>query len=306
MAKIIVFGQAQFGERVFSGLRERGHDILAVSVPPRPAERPPDPLEQAAREAGIPVVQRRSYKGEEAYAEVAPERADLAVLAYVTQIIPARILDAPRFASVCFHPSLLPAYRGGSAINWQIIRGETRSGVTLFRPDDGIDSGPIYLQREIEIGPDDSAGSFYYGKVFDVGVDATLEAVELILSGRAQATPQDESLATYDPLCRDEHAAIDWNEPTETVHNLIRGCDPSPGAHSRWRGETVRFYGSRRAAAKSVAPPGTVLAVGEEGIEVATADGSVRLAKMKAGGGKCPAAEAAASAGIEVGAVLGS
>ncbi len=306
MAKIIVFGQAQFGERVFSGLRERGHEILVVSVPPRLAGRPPDPLEQAAREAGVPIVQRRSYKDEEAYAELSPERADLAVLAYVTQIIPLRILDAPRLASVCFHPSLLPAYRGGSAINWQLIHGRTRGGVTLFRPDDGIDSGPIYLQREIEIGPDDSAGSFYYGKVFEPGVEATLEAVELILSGRAQATPQDERLATYDPLCRDEHAGIDWNETAARVHNLIRGCDPSPGAHCRWRGETLRFYGSRRAADHRVAAPGTVVAIGEDGIEVAAADGSVRLAKVKAGGAKRPAAEAAAAVGIEVGTVLGA
>ena len=142
--------------------------------------------------------------------------------------------------------------------------------------------------------------------MFEPGVEATLEAVELILSGRAQATPQDERLATYDPLCRDEHAGIDWNETAARVHNLIRGCDPSPGAHCRWRGETLRFYGSRRAADHRVAAPGTVVAIGEDGIEVAAADGSVRLAKVKAGGAKRPAAEAAAAVGIEVGTVLGA
>ncbi len=305
MGKILLFGQAKFGERVFAGLRERGHEILAVAVPPPRAGRPPDPLEQAAREAGVPVISRRSYKDEEVVRLLEPERADLGVLAYVTQIIPRRILDAPKFASVCFHPSLLPAYRGGSAINWQIIRGETRGGVTLFRPDDGIDSGPIYLQRELEIGPDDSAGSYYYGKVFDVGVEATLEAVELILSGRAEAVPQDETRATYDPLCRDEHAAIDWRRPTKEVHDLIRGCDPSPGAHCLWQGQRLRFYGSRRAADRPAASPGTVLGISEEGIEVATGDGSVRLAKMRAEGAKLPAAEAARSLGIEPGSVLG-
>lgn len=305
MARIVLFGQAPFGAKVMEGLRARGHEIVAACVPPDREGKPLDPLKEAALAAGLPVIQRKSYKAPDAMGEVRPERADLGVLAYVTQIIPRAILDAPRLASLCFHPSLLPKYRGGAAINWQLIRGETRSGVTLFKPDDGIDTGPIYLQREIAIGPDDTSGSFYYGKVFEPGVAATLECVELLLAGKARGVVQDESLATSDPLCRDEHAAIDWSKPVGEVHNLVRGCDPSPGAHASVGGKTVRFFGSRiTSTTASGVAPGTVVAIGADGIEVTARGGSVRFAKLSAGGGKLAASEVASQIGLAPGARL--
>jgi methionyl-tRNA formyltransferase len=306
VAKLLVFGQAQFGARVFEGLRAAAHDVLAACLPPDREGRDADPLKQAAEMAGVRVVQRKSYKSAEAGAEVAAEHADLGVLAYVTQIIPRPILDAPRLASVCFHPSLLPAYRGGSAINWQLINGETRGGITVFRPDDGIDAGPIYMTREIDIGPDDSAGSYYYSKVFEPGVAAMLETVESILAGDAVGVAQDESTATHDPLCRDEHAAIDWSRPAKTLHDLVRGCDPSPGARALHGGHTVRVYGSRVVTSDPRGEPGKVVAVSEAGIEIACGDGSLLFAKMAVGGKKLAAAEAAAAAGIGVGARLAS
>ncbi|HYC57261.1 MAG TPA: methionyl-tRNA formyltransferase [Candidatus Binatia bacterium] len=305
MAKIVVFGQAQFGQRVFEEVSARGHEVTAVCVPPDVPGRPEDPLKTAASARGTRIVQRRSYRDAEAPAQVAAESADLGVLAYVTQIIPRAILDAPRLASICFHPSLLPAYRGGSAINWQLINGETVGGVTLFRPDDGIDEGPIYLQRRIEIGPDDSAGSYYYARVFDAGVAATLDCIELLLSGKAQPRVQDESLATYEPLCRDEHAVVDWSLPAQRLHDLIRGCDPSPGAHCRHGELQVRLYGSRIASREATgAEAGTVLAIDETGLTVAAGQGSVLVQKMAAGAKKVAAGEAAAAAGIEPGARL--
>jgi len=302
MARIVLFGQAPFGARVLEGLLAAGHEVTRVCVPPDREGRPVDPLKEMALASKLQVVQRKSYKPDEAYDEVAPADADLGVLAFVTQIIPVRILDAPRLASVCFHPSLLPAYRGGSALAWQLINGETRGGVTLFRPDDGVDAGPIYLQREVEIGADESAGSLYYKKIFEPGVEATLESVELVLSDSARGEVQDESLATHDPLCRDEHAGVDWQRPAAELHNLIRGCDPAPGAHTTHNGETVRLYGSRRSSASDAAEPGTVTAIDETGVEVATGDGALRLQKLAAGGKKAPAAEAAEVAGIAVGA----
>ncbi len=301
MAKILLFGQAPFGKSVLDGLLDNGHEITAVCMPAAREGGRPDPLAERAAEAGLRLVRRKSYKTDEAFREVDPEAADVGVLAFVTQIIPLGILDGPRLASVCFHPSLLPAYRGGTALAWQLINGETRGGVTLFRPDDGIDAGPIYLQRELEIGPDESAGSYYYAGVFDVGVAATVEAVEMVLAGTAEPAVQDESKATHDPLCRDEHAGIDWNRPVATLHNLVRGCDPSPGAHARHGDETVRFYGSRRAATDTGAQPGTVVGLSEEGIEIAAADGTLRFAKMAAAGKKAPAHEAAATIGLREG-----
>lgn len=305
-AKILLFGQAQFGARVLDGLLAAGHEITAVCMPPDREGSPTDPLKADAVASGLRVVQRKSYKGTDAMAEVNPAVADLAVLAYVTQIIPLDILDAPRLASLCFHPSLLPAYRGGSAIPWQLINGETVGGITLFRPDDGIDAGPIYLQREILIGPDESAGSYYYGAVFEPAIESTLETVELLLAGSIEGVAQDEALATYDPLCTDEHARIDWDRPTAHVHNLIRGCDPAPGAYTIVTGRKARLYGSRVAATERLGEAaGTVLAIRDDGIEIATADGSVRAAKMAVDDGKKSAAEAAEEAGIAVGARCG-
>jgi methionyl-tRNA formyltransferase len=302
VAKLVLFGQAQFGARVLDGLLAAGHEITAVCLPPDRDGRPVDPLAEAARAAGLRIVQRKSYKGDDAFAEVNPAVADLAVLAYVTQIIPLAMLDAPRLASLCFHPSLLPAYRGGSAIPWQIINGETLGGITLFRPDDGIDAGPIYLQRQIEIGPNDSAGSYYYRAVFEPGIEATLDTVQLVLDGAVEGIAQDEKVATYDPLCRDEHANIDWARPVQQVHNLIRGCDPSPGAYAMSEGRRVRLYGSRIENSDGAsANAGTVVAIGGGGMEIATADGSISVAKLAIGSGKKPAEEAAHEAGIAVG-----
>jgi methionyl-tRNA formyltransferase len=197
---------------------------------------------------------------------------------------------------------LLPKYRGGSAINWQLINGETVGGVTLFRPDDGIDEGPIYLQKEIPIGSDETAGSFYYSAVFEPGVAATIESVEMLLAGTARGVPQDDAKASYEPLCRDEHAGVDWTKPARVVHNLVRGCDPSPGAHCRFGEKRVRLYGSRVAAAATTGTaPGTVIAIDDKGIEIAAADGSVRFAKLSVGGPKVAAAQAAGEIGLRPG-----
>jgi len=306
MGKILLFGQAQFGQKVFEEFLARGHEVVAVCPPPDLDGKPVDPLKAAALERGVPVRQRKSWRGDEAAREAGAAAADLGVLAYVTQIVPSVILDAPRFGSICFHPSLLPAWRGGSAINWQLIEGCHVGGVTLFRPDDGIDEGLVYLQKEIVIGPDDTAGSFYYGKVFEAGVAATIECAELVLSGNALGMIQDEKLATYEPLCRDEHACVDWARSVRQVHNQIRGCDPSPGAHARVGDAVVRLYGSRIVSQCDCGAPGSVLAISEAGVEVAAAGGSVLLAKLGVGGKKLAGAEAAAALGLAVGSRLGA
>ena len=190
--RIILVGQAAFGEKTLERLA-REHEVAAVYCPPDAAGGKPDPLKTKALELGVPVEQR----------------ADLCVLAFVTVIVPERIIGLPRLGTICFHPSLLPRYRGGSALNWQIIRGERRGGLTIFWTDAGIDTGPILLQKEITIGPDDTTGSLYFEKIFPLGIEAVVESVRLIAAGRAPRIAQEESLASYDPLCRDPHVAID-------------------------------------------------------------------------------------------------
>jgi len=301
--RILLVGQAAFAEAVLRGLEAAGDTIAAVVCPPDAATRP-DPLKAAALACDIPVHQLRSLKVPEARHLFEAARADLGVLAYVTQIVPEALLRIPRLASVCFHPSLLPRYRGGSAIAWQLIRGETRTGVTVFWPDAGIDTGPMLLQREATVGPDDTAGTLYYRTLFPLGVQAMLDAVALVRQGRAPRRPQEEAEATYDPICRDEHAAIDWTRPARELHDLIRGCDPQPGARTTWRGERLRLYEPRRVEAPA-APPGTVLAVGPEGLTVAAAAGALRCARARAGGARDAAGAVARAIGLEPGARLG-
>jgi len=296
--RILLVGQAAFAEEVLRGLEAAGDTIAAVVCPPDAGPKP-DPVKAAALARGIPVHQFRSLKAPEARHAFAEARADLGVLAYVTQIVPEPLLHIPRLTSVCFHPSLLPRYRGGSAIAWQLIRGETESGVTVFWPDAGIDTGPIVLQRAAPVGPDDTAGSLYYRALYPLGVRAVLDAVALIREGKAPRVPQDESRASYDPLCRDEHARIDWSRPAAEVHNLIRGCDPQPGAHTTWRGARLRLYAPRRVEALAGAPAGTVLAIGADGLTVAARDGAICCARARDGGAKAAAADVARAIGLE-------
>jgi methionyl-tRNA formyltransferase len=302
--RILLVGQAAFAEEVLRGLEAAGDTVAAVVCPPDAGTKP-DPLKAAALARGIPVHQLPSLKLPEARRCFEEAHADLGVLAYATQIVPEPLLRVPRLTSICFHPSLLPRYRGGSAIAWQLIRGETRTGVTVFWPDAGIDTGPILLQREAAIGPDDTAGSLYYRTLFPLGVRAVLDAVALVRAGRAPRTPQDETAATYDPLCRDEHAAIDWARPAGELHDLIRGCDPQPGAHTTWRGSRLRLYEPRRVPGPPDLAPGTVVALGEEGVTVTAARGAIRCARARGGGAKLGAAAVARALGLEPGARLG-
>ena len=302
--RIILIGQAAFAQQVLDGLVERAHDVAAVYCPPDTPGGKPDALKTRALEIGVPVRQHRVLKGPDVAREFADWQADLGVLAYVTQIVPATAFGAPRLGSICFHPSLLPRYRGGSAIPWQIIRGETRTGVTVFWVDPGIDTGPILLQKEAAIGPDDTAGSLYYNTLFKLGIDAVLEAVDLIAGGRAPRVVQDESRASYDPLCRDEHAQVGWSRPVGEVYNQIRGCDPQPGAYVTRAGEKVRLYDARRTDVTD-SRPGVVAAIDERGVVIGARGGAIALSRLRVGDRKVAARDGAQALGVEVGAPIG-
>jgi methionyl-tRNA formyltransferase len=298
--RIILIGQAAFAEKVLDGARAHGHEIVAVYCPPDAPGAKPDPVKTRALSLGIPVHQHASLKTPGVRDEFAAVQADLGVLAYVTQIVPKPVIDTPRLGSICFHPSLLPRYRGGSAIPWQIIRGETRTGVTVFWTDAGIDTGPILLQRAATIGPDDTAGSLYYQTLFPLGVEVVLESIELIAAGKAPRIVQDETQASYDPLCRDEHAQVDWARSAREVYDLIRGCDPQPGAYVVRDGVKVRLFDARWLE-RSDLQPGVVGEIGEDGMVIGADGGAVRIGRMRAGGQKIPATEAARALGLRPG-----
>ena len=303
--RIILIGQAAFAEKSLEKLVSNGHDIAAVYCPLDPPSRKVDPVKAKALALGIPVRQHKTLKAPEVRDEFVALNADLAVLAFVTQIVPPQVFSVPKLGSICFHPSILPKYRGASAINWALIKGESVTGLTVFWVDQGIDTGPILLQKTVAIEPDDTTGSLYFNKIFPLGIEAIGEAVELIKAGNPPRIVQDESKANYDPICKDEHAKIDWSKAAQEVYNLIRGCDPQPGAHTTYQGKLVRIFDARLQLGNQSAVAGQVIEIGSEEITVALNGGTLTVRKARGDGAKVSAAEFAKLSGLSVGDRLG-
>lgn len=301
--RLIVMGQQAFGKAVLDALLERGEDVVAVYCAPDKEGRPTDPLKDAALEKGLPVYQPADFKDPEVLAQMRALKPDLCLMAYVTIFVPEEAREIPTHGSICFHPSLLPLHRGPSSINWPIIAGETKTGLTLFYPNDGLDEGDILLQKEVEIGPDDTLGTVYFKKIFPLGVAAMVEAVDLFREGRATRTKQDDSKATYESWCRKKDAKIDWSKPADEIYNLIRGTNPQPGAWTTLDGKTLQIFDSRKASGTGA--PGEVTAVTPESFTVAAGSGAIEVQRVRPEGeGKIAAGEFAAAAGLKRGARL--
>jgi len=303
--RLIVNGQQAFGRSALEKILEAGKDeVVGVYCAPDKEGRPLDPLKEAAVEHKIPLFQPASYKDAAVVEEMKALEADLMVMAYMIIFVPEEVRDIPTHGSICFHPSLLPLHRGPSSINWPIIWGETRTGYSWFYPTDGLDEGDILLQREVEIGPDDTLGDVYFKKIFPAAIDSTLEVVDLFRAGNPPRTPQDEAKATYESWCRKKDAGIDWAQPAADVYNLIRGCNPQPGAWTRLGETEVQIYDSRLTDGDGT--PGEVVSVSEDGVTVQASGGRVLVKRVRPqGGGKIQASEWAAEAGLAPGARLG-
>ena len=278
--RIALIGQAAFGADVLKGLLAKGQQVVGVFCPPDRGAKL-DPLKEAAQAAGIPIFQPARMKDPEAYDQMMSLNPDLAVLAFVTDIVPGKVLSLPKVGSICYHPSILPKYRGASAINWAVINGETKSGLTIFWVDAGIDTGDMLLQKEVEIGPEETTGEVYFNKLYPLGVEAVIEAVDLIAAGKAPRLPQDHNKATYDPPCDEKVAGLNWQRPGRTVFNFIRGCDPQPGATTSFRGEKVKLYNAKFLEEAHQASPGEILEVMDKGLKVAVQDGAVLITRFR-------------------------
>lgn len=301
--RIVLIGQAAFGEAVFKALRAHGEEIVGVCAPATPAAGRPDPLRAAAEAAGLPVLPTRRLRRDAAvvqqYLDLKP---DLNVMAFVTDIIPEQVLFAPPLGTIQYHPSLLPKHRGASSINWAIMEGDTTTGLTIFWPDQGLDTGPILLQKAVEIGPDDTVTSLYFNRLFPMGVEAIVEAVEMVKQGTAPRIEQDQSQATYEPICRDEHTWIDWDAAPALVYNLIRGANPTPGANATFHGEPVKLYDSALAQSEPGRTSGEIVDIGDQGVAVALGDQTLLIKRMQIPGGpKVPATEWARTAAARPG-----
>jgi methionyl-tRNA formyltransferase len=303
--RLIVHGQQAYGQSVLEAILDKGVDeVVAVYCAPDKEGRPMDPLKELALERDLPVYQPESYKNPEVWDQLASHDADLCVMAYVLLLVPEEALNVPKHGSIQYHPSLLPWHKGPSSINWPIIMGKQKTGLSIFWPDNGLDTGPILLQKEVEIGPDDTLGSIYFDSLFPMGVDAMLESIDLVRDGNAPREVQDSEDGSYEGWCRKENVQIDWGKGGDEVYNLIRGANPQPGAWTTFNGNEVRIFDSRKVDATG--EPGSVLSIDDSGAVIATGDGAIRVMKVRAYAGKVAAADYAVAAGLEVGSKLGS
>jgi methionyl-tRNA formyltransferase len=309
--RLAIIGQQDFGKAVLEAFLGRGDTVAGVFCAPEKPGAKPDALHVAADQHGVKLHQLASLKNEDARAALRALDVEIGVMAFVLQFVPQEFTRIPRHGMIQYHPSLLPLYRGPSSINWPIIRGDTRTGLTVFRPTDGLDEGPVVLQKETGIGPDDTLGSVYFDRLFPMGVAALLEAADLVVGGRAPEVVQDESRATYEGWCQGPEALINWHNHVDQVYNLIRGCNPAPGAWTLVGGKKLQVFDSRkhpvRAFSQVKGPVGTVTAIGADSMFVAAQGGLVEILKVRyADGKKVAAAQFCAENGIAVGARFGA
>jgi methionyl-tRNA formyltransferase len=230
-------------------------------------------------------------------------------MAFVTLFVPEDFLNIPTHGSIQYHPSLLPAYRGASAINWPIILGEKETGLSIFWPDNGLDTGDILMQKKTPIGPTDTLGTVYFDRLFPMGVEAMLESVDLVKAGKAPRIKQDESKATYEGRCGPGNARIDWGKSWRQIDPLIRGCNPAPGAWTTLDGQTLKIFDAKPLPAKHPkgigGKLGEIVAVESDGFTVVCADGRFKITRVQPDGGKkIDAAEFIASTKLATGAKL--
>jgi methionyl-tRNA formyltransferase len=288
--KLVIIGQQDFGKAVLEACLARGDDVAGVFCAPEKPGAKPDPTKALALEKGLKVLQFQSLRSAEAHDALKSLKVDLGVMAYVLQFAPDTFTKIPRLGTIQYHPSLLPRYRGPSSINWPIMRGDTKTGLTIFRPNEGLDEGPIVLQKECVIGPDDTLGDVYFNHLFPLGVKAMLEAADLLAAGKHTETAQDESRASYEGWCRASEARIHWASHVDFVYNVIRGCNPAPGAWTMLNGKKVQIFDVRkivfRRFADVVGKMGEISDVGEKSLKVTAQGGMIEVLRARGEDGK--------------------
>ena len=309
--RIAFIGQQDFGKAVLEAFLARGDTVAGVFCAPEKAGAKPDILKTTAQEHGLQVFQFPSLKSAEAETAMRELGADLGVMAYVLQFAPQAFVNIPTHGTIQYHPSLLPQYRGPSSINWPIAKGDTRTGLTIFRPTDGLDEGPVILQKTCTIGPDDTIGDVYFKQLFPLGVEAMLEAADLVVAGEHVEIAQDEDAASYEGWFRGPESAINWGNHASQIYNLIRAANPAPGAWTTLNGAKLQIFDARLHPTRTLGAvkgkPGEVVAVGEDSIHVTVQGGRIEVFRLKPEGGKkVSAGEFARAGGLALGTVLGS
>jgi methionyl-tRNA formyltransferase len=305
MARIAFIGQQEFGKAVLEAFLARGDTIAGVfCVPDKPGAKP-DALKAGAQALGLQVFTFASLRSAEAEAAMRSLDADIGIMAYVLQFAPQSFVSIPKHGTIQYHPSLLPLHRGPSSISWPIALGRRETGLTIFRPTDGLDEGPVILQKTCAIAPDDTLGEVYFNELFPLGVQALLEATDLVMADRHQERVQDERKATYEGWMLDEDCEIHWPGHVDTIYNLIRACNPAPGAWMLLDGIKVRVYDCRKHVVGRFVSrghrPGDVAGVTEDAIVIWAQGGLIEILKLRPeGAGKLGAGEFARQRGMPI------
>ena len=293
--RVVFMGTPEFAVPSLKALLDAGYGVVGVfTQPDRPVGRGHKlaacPVKKLAVERGVPVYQFERLRNEEGLACLRSLAPDIVVTAAFGQILSQALLDVPKMGTVNVHASLLPAYRGAAPINWCILNGETRTGVTTMLTDAGVDTGAMLLRRETDIGETETAAELSV-RLSQLGAELLIETLKGYIAGEIAPTQQDERLASRQPMLKKEMGLIDWTRGAKEIACQARGLDPWPSAYTDYAGGTLKIYRARPAVGEG--EPGTVLrSSAKEGLFVACGEGALEVLEMQAPGGKRMSARA--------------
>lgn len=282
---IVFMGTPDFALTSLDKLIKKGYIISTViSQPDRPKGRgkkvQPPPVKERALQAGINVQQPERVKDPEFIEALKNLRPDIIIVVAYGQILPEEIIKLPGLGCINVHASLLPKYRGAAPINWCIINGEKKTGVTTMYMDRGMDTGDILMQRETEIKDDETAGQLH-DRLALLGAELLIETLGGIERGSVARRAQDHSEATYAPQLNRETGRVDWNNEAQSIYNLVRGTNPRPGCYTQYRQQRMKLWGARVLDRNSTGTPGEITEVSAEGLAVQTGRGTLLLTEIQ-------------------------
>jgi methionyl-tRNA formyltransferase len=304
--RVAIIGQQDFGKATMEAFLNRGDEVAAVFCAPEKGR--PDPLRLAAQEKGLTVHQFQRLTDPAALEAMKAANVQVGVMAFVTQFVPQSLCEIPAFGTIQFHPSLLPLHRGASSMSWAIIQGREETGFSIFRPTDGLDEGPVLLTRAVRIDDDDTLGSLYFDKIFPAGVAGLLEAADAVVAGTAREQVQNEAGAGYEGIVRDAESHINWAFHVDFTYNLIRGCNPAPGAWTTLDGRKLFLFECTKRIARTFSEVkgkkiGQIVALNDAGAVIHGQGGFIEVRRVRWDGGK---KVTAAEAELTVDALLGT